>query len=106
MVKRPAVGGKVVGSMFKVYIIKNAITGRKYVGSTNNLDRRLIEHNCGHTKSTATKGKWRLIHSETFENEIDTRKRERQIKSYKGGNALTRLLSRDGSVAERVIGND
>lgn len=106
MAERPAVGGKVDSPMFTVYIIQNSITGRRYIGSTNNIDRRLIEHNCGHTKSTATKGKWKTIYTEIFENEIEAKRRERQIKSYKGGNALKELLSRGGSVAERVIGND
>ena len=99
-------GGEIVGEMFTVYILKNTITGRRYIGSTKDFNRRLAEHNSGHTKSTATKGQWNLIYSEIYENEIQARRRERQIKSYKEGNALIKLLSRDGSVAERVIGND
>lgn len=92
--------------MFTVYILKNTITGRRYIGSTNNLERRLTEHNCGHTKSIATKGKWEIIYTEEYKNSLEAKRREKQIKSYKSGEALKRLLSRGGSVAERVIGND
>jgi putative endonuclease len=63
-----------------------------YVGSTQNVQRRLIEHNSGKTKSLRGKGPFHIIYTEAFESRIDAVQRERQIKSYKGGTALKKLI--------------
>lgn len=80
--------------MFTVYVIRNSITGRHYIGSTGNLDRRILEHNRGQTRSTRQKSIWDLIYKEEFINEIEAKRREKVIKSYKGGNALKELIKR------------
>lgn len=80
--------------MFIVYIIQNARSGRKYIGSTENLDRRVEEHNRGKTKSIKSgKGNWIVIHQEMYNTRGDAVKREKQIKSYKGGEAFKKLLA-------------
>ncbi len=79
--------------MYNVYILRNSLTGRHYIGSTNNFPRRILEHNRGQTQSTRQKGFWELIYKEEFKNSIESKKRERQIKSYKGGNAFKELLA-------------
>ena len=68
--------------MYYVYVIENEI-GELYYGSTNDLKRRLVEHQSG--KSFATKGhNWILIYYEAYRNETDARIREQQIK-HNGG---------------------
>ena len=79
--------------MFNVYILKNTRSGRHYIGSTNNLERRITEHSRGQTKSTKQKGSWKLIYKEVYTDIIEARKRERLIKSYKGGNGFRKLLA-------------
>jgi len=79
--------------MFVVYIIKNDLTEKYYTGSTNNFERRLSEHNRHQTKSTKSKGMWYLIYMEEYNSNIDAIRRERKIKSFKGGNAFRRLIS-------------
>jgi len=37
-----------------------------YVGSCVNLERRLYEHNIGHSKFTSTGIPWKIIHSEKY----------------------------------------
>ncbi|HUW24823.1 MAG TPA: GIY-YIG nuclease family protein [Patescibacteria group bacterium] len=37
--------------MFFVYILRSTKTGKFYTGSTNNLERRLTEHNANKTMS-------------------------------------------------------
>lgn len=81
--------------MFTVYILKNTISNRHYIGNTNDLVRRLAEHNRGHTKSTRQKGKWDIIYSENYNESIDAKRREKQIKSYKGGNGFKKLFMRE-----------
>ncbi|MFZ5845685.1 MAG: GIY-YIG nuclease family protein, partial [Patescibacteria group bacterium] len=78
--------------MRTVYILQNIKSGRYYIGSTNDKERRLSEHNRGQTKSTKRKGAWKIIHKEEYVSSVDAKKRERQIKAYKGGNAFKKLI--------------
>jgi putative endonuclease len=78
--------------IFKTYIIKNSLSNRYYIGSTNDLSRRLDEHNRGQTKSTNRKGVWELVYFEDFRTSIEAKIREKVLKSYKGGNAFKKLL--------------
>ena len=71
--------------MKKVYILKNKETGELYYGYTNNLERRLSEHN-------KKKDCWEVIYYEAYKSEIDARTRERRLKQY--AQALTALKSR------------
>ncbi|MEK7078804.1 MAG: GIY-YIG nuclease family protein [Patescibacteria group bacterium] len=79
--------------MSTVYILQNNQSKRYYIGSTNDIDRRITEHNRGQTKSTRVAGNWMIVYKEEFDNRIDAKRRERQIKSYKGGNAFKKLIS-------------
>ncbi|PIU37397.1 endonuclease [Candidatus Roizmanbacteria bacterium CG_4_8_14_3_um_filter_34_9] len=79
--------------IFYVYIIKSSKTNKYYIGYTNNLERRLFEHNHNNTQSLKNKGPFILIYKEQFINKLDATKRERQIKSYKGGNEFKKLLN-------------
>jgi putative endonuclease len=51
---------------FTVYIIQSLITDRYYVGQTQDLSKRLIEHNNGKSLSTRHGKPWRLIFHNTF----------------------------------------
>ena len=79
--------------MFTVYILRNNQGGKHYIGSTNDLVRRISEHNRGHTRSTRQKGNWEIIYTEEYDNMLEARRRELQIKSYKGGNAFKKLIA-------------
>lgn len=79
--------------MFYVYILKNVLNCKHYIGSTNDLNRRTSEHNRHQTRSTAIKGNWKLIYKETFGTLSEARSREYKIKSYKGGNSFKRLVA-------------
>ncbi len=79
-------------SMFFIYIIQSEKTNRYYVGYTGNIDQRLEKHNAGGVNSTKHVIPWKLKYTEEFTNKVDAWKRERQIKSYKGGKAFKLLL--------------
>ncbi|MCX6730362.1 MAG: GIY-YIG nuclease family protein [Candidatus Roizmanbacteria bacterium] len=79
--------------MFFTYILENNVSHRHYIGSTNDLDRRLGEHNRGQTKSTRQKGIWGLIYKEEFATALAAKQREQVIKSYKGGSAFKKLIA-------------
>ncbi len=78
--------------MYFVYIIKSINIHRYYIGSTENVDKRLSNHNSGKVRSTKAFRPWEIVHTETYDDRTDAVKREKQIKSYKGGMAFKKLL--------------
>ena len=80
--------------MYFVYVIQSKIDNRLYVGFTDNLERRIGEHNSGRTKSTKAYIPWELVYFESVENRIDARKREKYFKSGYGKEQLKRQISR------------
>lgn len=78
--------------MYYVYVIQSRKTKKLYTGSTNDLRKRLKQHNEG--KSTWTKKgiPWELIYYEACKNEEDTRSREKYLKSGMGKRYLKNRL--------------
>jgi putative endonuclease len=66
---------------YVVYAIKSLIDNRIYVGMTQNLEKRIIEHNQGKTKSTKGYRPWKVIFFEEVENRIEARRVEKYYKS-------------------------
>jgi predicted GIY-YIG superfamily endonuclease len=83
--------------MFHVYILEN-IKGRLYIGHTDNLDRRLEQHNSPEGKEhlgkyTHRHGPWVLLGSESFETRSLAVQREKQLKSWKSSVKVRALLA-------------
>ena len=78
--------------MFYMYILKSKVDEKLYIGSTNNLKRRLFEHNNGKVRSTKSRAPFALKYYEAFSVEDDARHREWSLK--KDGNALAQLKRR------------
>ena len=78
--------------MHYIYILKSIKTGKIYIGYTQDLRRRLIEHNEGENYTTARMLPIELVYFEAFKSKEDARNRERQLKQY--GNALSFLKKR------------
>ncbi len=78
--------------MYFVYVLTNP-GGKLYIGQTNNVTRRLYEHNHGHTVyTTKMKGPWTLIYQESnFENRAAVMRREKELKTGKGREFLKKL---------------
>jgi putative endonuclease len=66
--------------MFFVYILKSERKVWYYVGSTNDLDRRINEHNNGKVKSTKPFLPFKMVYKKEFLNEHDARLYERKLK--------------------------
>ncbi len=79
--------------MFFVYVLQSERTGRLYIGSTENLERRLAEHNTDLATATKNRGPWRLMHSEFFTTRKEAMARERYLKTGKGRAQLHGILS-------------
>ena len=74
--------------MFTVYILLSEKDKQRYVGFTDNIERRLLEHDSSKVKSTKNRGPLKLIYSEEFENKSDAMKREKYFKTHPGRNFL------------------
>lgn len=69
--------------MYIVYVIEHSVTHQIYIGYTNDLKRRIVEHNSRSTKSTARKeGEWIVIYAEAYRNKQDAHDRESKLKSH------------------------
>jgi len=67
--------------LYYIYIIHSQHLQRYYVGSTEDVERRLHEHNIGKSTSTRAGIPWELIHIESFATRSDAMLRERKIKA-------------------------
>jgi putative endonuclease len=79
---------------FWVYVLENS-TGRFYVGQTEDLARRIADHNeIGPTrgKFTLKNGPWTLVWSEVHATRSEAMPRERQIKAMKSARWIRQNL--------------
>ena len=74
--------------MYYAYILKSEKDGRYYYGSTNDLEKRLKEHNSGKMRYTKGHLPFVLHYRETFNSRSEATKRERYFKSIPGYNWL------------------
>ena len=70
--------------MYIVYILKSEVAEKSYVGITDNLERRLSQHNLGNSFYTSRYKPWEIIYTEEVEDRETARKRERYLKSAAG----------------------
>jgi putative endonuclease len=66
--------------MFYVYVLKTNKKDELYIGSTNDLKKRFIEHNKGKVDSTKLKGPYKILYYESYGVESDARRREKMLK--------------------------
>ena len=77
--------------MDTVYILKSKIDQKRYIGCTNDLQRRFFEHNSGLVISTRNRKPFELTYSEEYSSKVDAMKREKFFKSGKGREYLKSL---------------
>ena len=84
--------------MYHVYVLRSETTGRRYVGSCQDVAVRLRQHNSGESKSTKHGMPWHLVYAESFATRSEACQRERYFKSGKGRDELDRLAA-EGEVS-------
>jgi len=80
--------------MFKIYILESLQYKRYYIGHCADIKLRLERHNRGLVKSTKAFKPWKVIYTEDFKTKQEAYKREMEIKSYKGGNAFKKIITK------------
>src|SRR5438128_1895526 len=75
-----------------VYVLRSLRNGRHYTGSTDDLNRRLLEHARGKTPYTRHGGPFELVHRESAQDRVSARRRERYLKSGMGREELRAIL--------------
>jgi putative endonuclease len=78
--------------MFHCYVLRSLKTGRRYVGSCEDLSDRVHRHNSAESKATKHGVPWILIRSERFATRREALARERFYKSGSGRDELDKLL--------------
>jgi len=83
--------------MTYTYLLKSCQDDSFYVGITENITRRIAEHNSGKSKATSKKKPWGLVYCKAHTDYNDARKHEKWLKkknrSYK--NNLAQLAPPD-----------
>ena len=80
--------------MYYVYAISSINANYIYVGLTDNVERRVTQHNAGFEKTTKPYGPFEIILVEEFANRPAARDREKYLKTTTGKRLLRKL--RDG----------
>ena len=78
--------------MFMVYILESLSSHKYYIGCTDNVERRLKEHNSGLSKYTKNKGPRIIVYREEYNQLNIARKREKQVKSWHKRAAIEKLI--------------
>ncbi|MBL7853510.1 MAG: GIY-YIG nuclease family protein [Cyclobacteriaceae bacterium] len=74
-------------------MIESTKTGTWYYGHSENLKRRIIEHNSGNTKSTRSKGPWKLIFKRPFLRKLEAARFELKLKKLKNKTFIQKSFS-------------
>ncbi len=74
--------------MYTVYILQSSITQKYYIGQTQNLENRIMEHNSGETKSIKSSIPWKCIWSTNVPTRSEAVLLEKKIKNIGAGRFL------------------
>lgn len=78
--------------MYYTYVLESLRNGRFYTGSTDNLDKRLTEHNSGKSKYTRLTKPFKLVFFEKYHTRKEAVRRELYFKTGKGREELEKIL--------------
>lgn len=85
---------------YYVYVLYNSYKKFTYIGFSENLKIRFLEHNAGHSKSTRPYLPLLLVHYEAYANKSDAKRREMYLKTNRGKTTLMTMLKDYFSIAK------
>lgn len=84
-------GGRELNMIGYLYILATR-NNHYYIGSTNNLKRRLIEHKSGKTKSLKKLLQFNLVFYKKYSSAIKSRKAEIRLKKFKSRKIIEKII--------------
>ena len=78
--------------MHYVYVLQSEKDHQFYIGYSDNLKKRVREHNSGYVTSTKPRRTFELIFYEAYLNKHDAIRREKYFKTSKGKTTLKSML--------------
>ena len=75
------------------YILFSTKLNKYYVGACIDMERRLYEHNTGHSTFTRPGIPWELRYKESFDTLLEAKKREAYIKRMKSRKYIEQLIT-------------
>ncbi|OFW52979.1 MAG: excinuclease ABC subunit C [Actinobacteria bacterium RBG_13_35_12] len=79
--------------MFYVYILQSQKDKGLYIGYTNNLKKRIKEHQSGQVFATKGRSPMKLIHYQGFLSQKDALETEKYLKTTRGWERIHRMLN-------------
>jgi len=79
--------------MFFVYILQSTVARKFYTGYTDNLERRLSDHNNGRGIYSSRYIPWKIVYQEVFNEKESAISREKYLKSAAGRRWLKKNIS-------------
>jgi len=79
--------------VYTVYVLRSLKDKRTYVGCTNDIKRRLQDHNTGQVQSTKYRIPFKLVYKEEYINRTVAFKREEHLKTSWGRRQLRKILA-------------
>ena len=80
--------------MAHVYILYSQTIDTYYVGSTGNLEDRMIRHNAGRSIYTKTGIPWTLVYAKEYATKAEACREEYRIKAEKSRKYIEQLVQR------------
>ena len=77
------------------YILYSAKIDRYYIGHTEDLELRLLQHNSGISTFTSKATDWGLVYKQAFKTREEARNRELEIKKKKSRKYIEWIISAD-----------
>lgn len=78
--------------MYIVYVLRSLKDQKFYIGQTNDIEKRLQRHNNGFVVSTRSRRPFILVYNESFISRAEAMRREKYLKSLKGGSTFYRII--------------
>ena len=83
-----------MSAAYYVYVLQN-LEGKFYIGITDDVNRRIEDHNDGRSRWTKSRGPWALVWQSQNLSLGDARKLENLLKRQKGGSGFYRITGID-----------
>lgn len=77
---------------YTVYILRSLSAKKSYVGVTDNIERRIKEHNSGKHFYTKRYAPWEVIHTEEYSNFQEAQRQEKYLKTTSGRRVMKKIF--------------